>query len=244
MRPRDGTDQKRSVVLVTNALQYLNHPRVDRIVVLKEGASVEEGSYKDLASRPYSVFARFLSVIQESGVSRKVLGDEDVPQVEPAVVLSPEPDSAAALPKKPAKLMKEELRMTGRVNVGVYLAWSKAAGGVLAPIGILLGFSFTEFINILSSWWLTYWSNHATSETQMRFLGIYALINISSALANFLRMVFLVVIGLRASKVLFHDLLKVVLRAPMSFFDTTPVGRIVNRFSKDIYTVSFPAGLA
>lgn len=43
--------------------------------------------------------------------------------------------------------------------------------------------------------------------------------------------------GLRASKILFTELLNVVMQAPMSFFDTTPTGRIINRFSKDIFTL-------
>lgn len=235
LRERNGESTKRSVVLVTNALQYLNHPRVDRILVIKEGAIVEEGSYQDLASRPDSVFARFLSVIHETGVSKKVLGCEDDASIEVVIPVASEKEAASA-PKKPTKLMKEELRMTGHVNPRVYLTWAKAAGGLLVPIGILLGFGLTEGVTVLSNWWLTYWSGHATPETQMEFLGVYALINMASALANFFRMVFLMIIGLRASKVLFHELLVVVMKAPMSFFDTTPVGRIVNRFSKDIYT--------
>ena len=39
------------------------------------------------------------------------------------------------------------------------------------------------------------------------------------------------------SRVMHSVLLRTVLRTPMSFFDTTPLGRIMNRFSKDIDTV-------
>lgn len=44
--------------------------------------------------------------------------------------------------------------------------------------------------------------------------------------------------GTMLSATSFHSrLLRTVLRSPMSFFDTTPIGRIVNRFSKDINTM-------
>lgn len=46
-----------------------------------------------------------------------------------------------------------------------------------------------------------------------------------------------VYLGYNASKALFHNAVAGVLRAPMSFFDTTPLGRIMNRFSKDIDTL-------
>lgn len=42
---------------------------------------------------------------------------------------------------------------------------------------------------------------------------------------------------LNAARLLHKHLLKQVLRCPMSFFDTTPIGRIVNRFSKDMYII-------
>ena len=42
---------------------------------------------------------------------------------------------------------------------------------------------------------------------------------------------------IHAAKILHHKMLINVLRGPMSFFDTTPVGRIVNRFSQDVNAV-------
>lgn len=44
----------------------------------------------------------------------------------------------------------------------------------------------------------------------------------------------LTIAGTRSSKVLMQNAMGKTLRAPMSFFDTTPIGRIVNRFSKDV----------
>ena len=52
--------------------------------------------------------------------------------------------------------------------------------------------------------------------------------------------------GIFASRLIHNQLLVNILRLPMSFFDTTPSGRILNRFSKDIYTIDemIPRGLS
>lgn len=43
--------------------------------------------------------------------------------------------------------------------------------------------------------------------------------------------------GIRAARFLHAALLENKLHTPQSFYDTTPIGRIINRFSKDIYVI-------
>ena len=45
------------------------------------------------------------------------------------------------------------------------------------------------------------------------------------------------IFGVRASKTLHDELLQNVFRAPLFFFDTTPTGRIISRFSKDLFSI-------
>lgn len=59
----------------------------------------------------------------------------------------------------------------------------------------------------------------------------------TQALTLFLFSVTLSIAGTEASKRLLHQAMQRVLRAPMSFFDTTPLGRVMNRFAKDIDTM-------
>jgi ABC-type multidrug transport system fused ATPase/permease subunit len=69
------------------------------------------------------------------------------------------------------------------------------------------------------------------------YFNIYALITSISIFLGVTRFIWLYYGSLRASKILYQLLLHRVIRAPLRFFDTTPVGRILNRFSKDFETI-------
>ena len=92
-------------------------------------------------------------------------------------------------------------------------------------------------MNVASTVWLSHWSEYGSPDTQMYYVSIYASLNLSYALMIFARLMALYIFGLRASRELFRWLFSTIMRAPMSFFDTTPLGRIVNRLSKDMYAV-------
>jgi ATP-binding cassette subfamily C (CFTR/MRP) protein 1 len=218
-------ESKRSVILATNALQHLSHPRVDRIVVLREGRIVEQGSYKELSRNPNSEFSRFLAVIDKTGVTPSCLpemgggGDEteisrDTHKKEGAgMEISSQArskrvsgtiaDVSGTIKKNDttaSRLMTEEERSTGHVGTDVYFSWARAAGGVWIPFVVVIAFGAVECISVGSKWYITYWSQHGNEGSQMHFLLMYALINLSSLLASFCRLVMIMMFGLRASR--------------------------------------------
>ncbi|RUS32865.1 LOW QUALITY PROTEIN: hypothetical protein BC938DRAFT_473988, partial [Jimgerdemannia flammicorona] len=69
------------------------------------------------------------------------------------------------------------------------------------------------------------------------YLGVYVIITLSTIFAQILRMSVQYFGSLKASRILYVKLLDAVINAPLRFFDTTPVGRIMNRFSKDFETI-------
>jgi hypothetical protein len=96
-------------------------------------------------------------------------------------------------------------REKGQVDIAVYLAWMKAAGGFCVFFILLCGYGLQEGLTTLSKWWLTYWSQHADSSNDTSFLMIYALINLAAMAFMFIRVMILSLQGLRASRVLFAD---------------------------------------
>eukprot|EP00914_Ancora_sagittata_P000414 GHVO01001132.1.p1 GENE.GHVO01001132.1~~GHVO01001132.1.p1 ORF type:complete len:558 (+),score=36.54 GHVO01001132.1:161-1834(+) len=95
-----------------------------------------------------------------------------------------------------------------------------------------------------SNIWLSVWSNdppsvNGTQDTKLRDLrlGVYGGLGLLQAI-GVVGQSFSAAIGcIGASRVLHSNLLNNVLRAPMYFFDTTPLGRIVNRFARDMDVV-------
>lgn len=84
--------------------------------------------------------------------------------------------------------------------------------------------------------WLAHWSssNVTDSSEQDRYVGIYSAMGVGQGFFLLLVAITLAYMCVTASTVLHEKLLGNLLRLPLTFFETTPLGRIVNRFSKDI----------
>ncbi|KAL3254641.1 hypothetical protein MRX96_054165 [Rhipicephalus microplus] len=129
-----------------------------------------------------------------------------------------------------------------QVKWWVYLAYIKAMGKWLTAL-TFVSYVFSHAFNIMGSYWLSLWSNDAldpvlaTDPQQRNFrLGMYAMYGIVETMFILVGSISLNLAALRGSKILHAGMLDRVLCSPMSFFDTTPMGRILNRFSKDIDT--------
>ncbi|XP_025103128.1 LOW QUALITY PROTEIN: multidrug resistance-associated protein 1-like [Pomacea canaliculata] len=148
------------------------------------------------------------------------------------------------------RLVKEETIEKGNVKWSVFLTYIRAAGAVPFTASILF-FLIFQAINASGNFWLSRWTDDnflATSHGNATlrhnykvkndyYLMVFGMFGIGQivtlVLSNFLIWVRTVV----ASQNLHSRLLASVLRSPMVFFDTTPVGRIINRFSRDIDTI-------
>lgn len=146
-----------------------------------------------------------------------------------------------------AKARKEHTEQ-GKVKWDVYREYAQACGpvNVLIFMGtIILSMSF----NVGSNIWLKHWSEVNTrsgyNPDVIKYLGFYFLLGIGYSACVLTQMCFMwVYCTIQGSIKLHNGMAKSVLRAPMSFFETTPIGRILNRFSNDIYKIDEVLGRA
>ncbi|KAJ1514976.1 Multidrug resistance-associated protein 1 [Coelomomyces lativittatus] len=134
----------------------------------------------------------------------------------------------------PQKLIKEEERSTGKVELGMYLAYFRAAGGLVVLFLVVVVLVLGQVFRAGTDLWLAAWTNRFFDLSLMVYLGVYFAWGVSQTLFYIINGVQIAYVGVVASRNMHEAALSAVLKAPMMFFDTTPLGRITNRFSKDI----------
>uniref|UniRef100_A0A673UDD6 Multidrug resistance-associated protein 1 n=1 Tax=Suricata suricatta TaxID=37032 RepID=A0A673UDD6_SURSU len=145
---------------------------------------------------------------------------------------------------KGQKLIKKESIQTGKVKLAIYLKYLQAMGWCLVFFNIS-AYVTNSVAYIGSNLWLSAWTNdsktyngtnYPASQRDLR-LGVYGALGIVQGVSVLLANLCSTYASTRASNILHRQLLNNILQAPMRFFDTTPTGRIVNRFAGDISTV-------
>ncbi|KAF9146111.1 hypothetical protein BG015_011695 [Linnemannia schmuckeri] len=141
--------------------------------------------------------------------------------------------------KAEEKLVAKEKMMEGNVSWGVYKAYLRAASYRNAAFALCLLIA-AQGCQIGTNIWLKHWTTIGSDgheNSPAKFLGVYAALVFTFMMLHMIvTFVVMVMAGIRASRLLHEQLLNSILHLPMSFFDTTPLGRIVNRFSTDIYS--------
>uniref|UniRef100_A0A8C1IKY2 ATP-binding cassette, sub-family C (CFTR/MRP), member 3 n=1 Tax=Cyprinus carpio TaxID=7962 RepID=A0A8C1IKY2_CYPCA len=138
------------------------------------------------------------------------------------------------------KLIQAETTETGRVKFKVYWEYAKAVGPFLSLfICFLYGCQSASAIG--ANFWLSEWTNDAqhnrTQDQVSMRVGVYAALGISQGVLVMFSSFTLALGKIQAARKLHQTLLDNKFHTPQSFFDTTPIGRIINRFSKDIYVI-------
>ena len=160
------------------------------------------------------------------------------------------------------QLIEEERKSNGAIGLDVYKWYLKFFGGYKALTALFTLYITTQMLFISQSWWIRHWVNDAriqidasgfttdtlplkaitleeldsskNKHTAFYYLSVYFAIGIIQALLGGIKTMMTFLSGMRASRKIFNNLLDLVLHAKIRFFDVTPVGRIMNRLSKDI----------
>jgi ATP-binding cassette subfamily C (CFTR/MRP) protein 1 len=232
-------------LFVTNQLQFLRS--CDTIVALGKGKVIEQGTFAELDATEGGEVKRLLKNIssgqregqkdvnptKDAEIGIEGSGQAEKNAVAPPVSAKPPSSSDAAL------LLTKEERNIGAVSLSTYNKYIQAGGGYWSFGLVFIGFVIAGANNLISAAWVTLWTSDSAYERRPQefYLGMYAMFAVTLGVFTFIRTVLLVRFGIRASQKLHENLLASILRAPQSFFDTTPIGRILSRFSKDMFTL-------
>ncbi|XP_058544372.1 ATP-binding cassette sub-family C member 8 isoform X5 [Neofelis nebulosa] len=254
-------DDKRTVVLVTHKLQYL--PHADWIIAMKDGTIQREGTLKDFQRSECQLFEHWKTLMnrQDQELEKETVMERKA--TEPPQGLPRAMSSRDGLlqdeeeEEEEAAESEEEDNLSSVLHQRAKIPW-RACAKYLSSAGILL-LSLLVFSQLLKhmvlvaiDYWLAKWTDSALtlspaarncSLSQECSLDqtVYAMVfTVLCSLGIVLCLVTSVTVewtGLKVAKRLHRSLLNRIILAPMRFFETTPLGSILNRFSADCNTI-------
>ncbi|GAV52773.1 hypothetical protein ZYGR_0AI00550 [Zygosaccharomyces rouxii] len=139
--------------------------------------------------------------------------------------------------RKDGHTTTKEERAVNSIKLGVYSEYLKAAAGKWR-FGVIPFYLFTimgsAFCQLFASVWLSFWTeNKFKNRSPSFYMGLYSFFVFGQYMFMNIQFTLLCFLGVTASKFLNLRAVKGILHTPLSFMDTTPLGRILNRFTKD-----------
>ncbi|PIA65043.1 hypothetical protein AQUCO_00100490v1 [Aquilegia coerulea] len=242
----------KTVIYATNQVEFL--PSADLILVLKEGMITQSGNYKEIftsGTLMELVGAHKKALLDQgnlapetdalsSDIARKF--DDEGGLVEgdkKHVFQNSSSMDEEVLFDNQAQLVQEEEREKGRVGNKVYWKYITAAyKGAFVPV-ILIVQVLSQLLQIGSDYWIA-WNSPVSKDVKppveaSTLIFVYTALTFGSCMFVFVRAIAIGIAGYKTAMILFKRMHLCIFRAPMSFLDATPSGRILNRLQTFLF---------
>ncbi|XP_059667171.1 ABC transporter C family member 10-like [Cornus florida] len=231
-----GALSVKTVLLVTHQVDFL--PAFDSVLLMSDGEIKGGAPYHQLLASSQE-FQDLVNAHKETAGS----GSERLAEVPSPLRSEPSTrEISKTLIEKKSKasggdqLIKQEEKEIGDTGFKPYIQYLKQNKGYLYfGLAALCNITFVTGLILQNSWMAANVENPDVSTS--RLIVVYLLIGITSTFFLLFRSLLSVALGMQSSKSLFSHLLNSLFRAPMSFYDSTPLGRILSRVSSDLSIV-------
>ncbi|XP_070021291.1 putative ABC transporter C family member 15 isoform X2 [Nicotiana sylvestris] len=224
----------KTVVYATHQLEFLDAS--DLILVMKDGRIVQSGKYNELITDPDGELLRHMVAHSKSldqvNPSQKcscmTKGKHQNNQIEVE-----ESFEDLTCDDKILGRTEQEDAVSGRVKWQVYSTFVTSAykGALVLPV--LLCQVLFQGLQMASNYWIAWGTEEEGRVTRERLIGIFVLMSGGSSFFILGRAVMLSTIAIETAQKLYVGMITSIFRAPLSFFDSTPSSRILNRSSTD-----------
>ncbi|XP_028914137.1 ATP-binding cassette sub-family C member 9 isoform X3 [Ornithorhynchus anatinus] len=245
-------DDKRTLVLVTHKLQYLTH--ADWIIAMKDGSVLREGTLKDIQNKDVELYEHWKTLMnrQDQELEKDMEADQTTLERKTLRRAMYSREAKAQMEDEDEEEEEEEDEdddMSTVMRLRTKMPW-KACWRYLTSGGFFLLFLmiFSKLLKhsviVAIDFWLATWTSASNGDASKNSTGgprdhqtyYVAGFSLLCGVGIFLCLVTSLTVewmGLTAAKNLHHDLLNKIILGPIRFFDTTPLGLILNRFSAD-----------
>jgi len=137
--------------------------------------------------------------------------------------------------KTGSALIVKEAREEGTVSMQVIKDYVVACGGTCVMVNLLFLWVGTQALSQAANFWLTVWTEDMLGDgySVEFYLSIYVAWTLAQSLGEYVSSYYFALRGIEGAQFLHDKMFKSLLMAPMRFYNETPLGRIINRLTKD-----------
>uniref|UniRef100_A0A6Q2ZQ65 ATP-binding cassette, sub-family C (CFTR/MRP), member 9 n=1 Tax=Esox lucius TaxID=8010 RepID=A0A6Q2ZQ65_ESOLU len=239
-------DDKRTVVLVTHKLQYLIH--ADWIIAMKDGSVLRDGTLKDIQTHDVELYEHWKTLMNRQ--DQELEKDTEIDNCQTALerktlrraFYSREAKNQVYDDEEEEEEEEEDddnmsTTTSRRSKIPWSLCWRYlSSGGFFMVFLMIFSKLLKHSVMVAIDYWLATWTatkTENTPKTDCEYMSVFIVLCAAGIVLCLITSLTVEFLGLSAATNLHHNLLNKIIHAPIRFFDVTPLGQILNRFSAD-----------